>query len=123
MITNGADIMWHTRVYLCLLSNKGAKRDSHEVCDLHSLKRFRAVRIFILERDRNPRNGVYVCVCVCVYIYRPIYIYIYMCVCVCVCVCFIMWRFETIPGHGFPLRVFMVTVIGCTALGITPLDK
>jgi len=31
-------------------------------------------------------------------------------------------RFESFPGHGLPLRGFLVTLTGHTTLGRTPLD-
>jgi len=67
-------MVWHTCIYLCTFSKKGTKHDSHEVCNLYSLKRFRSCKN-ILERGTNTRNGVCVCVCVGV------------CVCVCACAC------------------------------------
>ena len=33
------------------------------------------------------------------------------------------WRFYPFPGHGIVLEVFVVTRIGHTALGTTPLDE
>ena len=37
-------------------------------------------------------------------------------------VCF-LWRFDSIPGNGIPLRGFGITVTGHTTLGRIPLDE
>ena len=34
-----------------------------------------------------------------------------------------LWRFETITGYGLPLRDFLLTLIGNTALSTTPVDE
>jgi len=34
-----------------------------------------------------------------------------------------LWRFDSIPGHGHPLRGFAITMFKRNTLGRTPLDE
>lgn len=34
-----------------------------------------------------------------------------------------LWRFDSVKGHGLPLRGFTTTLIGHTTLNTTPLDE
>jgi hypothetical protein len=39
-----------------------------------------------------------------------------------ICMCFFFWRFDPIPGHGFPLGAFTIR-LRHTTVGRTPLDE
>jgi len=34
-----------------------------------------------------------------------------------------LWHFDPNPGHGLPLRGFVITLIRHTTVGVTPLDE